>query len=464
MGVGVGVECVLCRQTGPAAIPISGSAPSGRQKQRGAAALRDNPWMLDQNDHQPDLFGAEPGAAGQPAEALVRIAGPATRLSKPQKEFNRMVERIGLLRAHLGQWQAAGDACRQRAAVELTPLQQRLAGLQRDMVLWIDSYLAQPPQGERLPKKLRAKLVAMLRMLAATMLQAGPDADVEAAHDRHSPQSHREDLREQADLAAAVLGQAIGDERLFEGEAASVEELLQRAAQRLQEGKDSDDDTLDGHGQPAPGRRPSRADQARARDAKALQEASQSVREVYRRLASSLHPDREPDATERTRKTALMARVNEAYGRNDLLALLAVQLDIEQISADHLATVPDARLRHYVLVLKDQQAALETELAGLQLQVAGQRGDAPGLLGWPAKLLTHALDDDLRQMRQAIAAISEDGEALRDRHTRLGFLRMLQVDDPDDAIDPFEEMLLMQSLQDAMAAPPPKARGRGRRR
>ncbi len=42
------------------------------------------------------------------------------------------------------------------------------------------------------------------------------------------------------------------------------------------------------------------------------QQATQSVREVYRKLASALHPDRETDERQREAKTALMQRVNQA--------------------------------------------------------------------------------------------------------------------------------------------------------
>ncbi len=411
---------------------------------------------------QPDLFAANDAPAAP--QDLVRITGPAATLSKAQKDFNRLIDRIAGLRAHLAQWETADDACRQRAAAELTPLQQRLTELQRDALLWIDMYLVHPPKDERLTKALRAKLVAMLRLLATAVLQAGDDVEVEAAHDRHSRQSHREAQREQADLAAAMLGQAMGDDSLFEGEAGSVDELLQRAGQRLQAQGDDDADAGAASAEPAPGQRPSREDKARARDNKALQEASQSVREVYRRLASSLHPDREPDASERARKTLLMAKVNAAYASNDLLALLTVQMEIEQIDAEHLAGVPDTRLRHYIRVLKEQQQALEAELAALQLPVAEGRGAAPGLLAWPAMLLRQALDADLHRQRQAIAAISDDMQVLRDPHTRLAFLRTLQVDDPDAALDPFEELRLMQAMHEAAGSAGPKARGRGRKR
>ena len=63
----------------------------------------------------------------------------------------------------------------------------------------------------------------------------------------------------------------------------------------------------------------------RARDEKLKIEADEtslSIREVYRKLVSALHPDREPDPQERARKTALMQRVNQAYGSRQFDARL----------------------------------------------------------------------------------------------------------------------------------------------
>lgn len=46
---------------------------------------------------------------------------------------------------------------------------------------------------------------------------------------------------------------------------------------------------------------------------------SLSIRELYRKLASALHLDRESDLQERKWKTALMQRANHAYSKNNLL-------------------------------------------------------------------------------------------------------------------------------------------------
>src|SRR3546814_14629934 len=64
-------------------------------------------------------------------------------------------------------------------------------------------------------------------------------------------------------------------------------------------------------------------------------------------VCSSDLPDRESDERQRQAKTALMQRVNQAYAANDLLALLELQLEIEQIDPSHIANAGEARLKHY---------------------------------------------------------------------------------------------------------------------
>jgi len=412
-----------------------------------------------------DAAASPASAPPAPEQALVRVAATDRPLSKPQREFNRLTDLIARQRQALADWRAMQDRCQQRAASHLAPEQKKLAGLQRDTVLWIDAYLSAPPRGERLTKKPRQKLVFLLLTLAREVLECQPDPEVEAAHDRHAAQDHAEAQRMQLEMAAGMLGEATGDHGLFEGDAGSVEEMLQRAAERLRSRADSAaPDSSAADGAPEPWAGPSaRARKAEARDAKAREEASQSVRDVYRRLASSLHPDREPDAAERARKTALMARVNEAYGRNDLLALLTVQLEIEQIDAGHLAGLPDQRLKHFCLVLRDQLQAIEAELDEVTAPVAASLGARPDRVK-PGDLL-QLLDRQLALTRQACAALAQENQWLRDPATRADFLRQLQIDDPDELIDPFQEMLLRQAMDEAMAdlAAQP-AKGKRRRR
>ncbi|WP_143605999.1 hypothetical protein [Variovorax sp. 54] len=59
------------------------------------------------------------------------------------------------------------------------------------------------------------------------------------------------------------------------------------------------------------------------------------MRDIFRKLASAPHPDRETDAQQRKVKTALMQKANQAYAANDLLALLELQLQLQIDASAH---------------------------------------------------------------------------------------------------------------------------------
>jgi hypothetical protein len=105
-------------------------------------------------------------------------------------------------------------------------------------------------------------------------------------------------------------------------------------------------------------RKPSAAQQQAEQ---AQQDADTMLRSLYRQLASALHPDREPDETERRRKNALMGEANAAYERKDLVTLLNLQLQAELVDPDHLERVSDDKLKSLTLLLKRQVADLERE-------------------------------------------------------------------------------------------------------
>ena len=151
----------------------------------------------------------------------------------------------------------------------------------------------------------------------------------------------------------------------------------------------------------------------------AAQQASQSVREVYRKLASSLHPDREPDPAERVRKTALMQRANQAYADNKLLDLLQLQLEAEHIDAAHLARVSEERLQHYNRVLTSQYQELQVEVQSLRAHLQAQLPQHVRLSSKPAGLakiistnVQHLRQDGLH-LQRTMRALDEDPQLLK---------------------------------------------------
>ena len=237
----------------------------------------------------------------------------------------------------------------------------------------LDQLLDGEVVGPPLSKAQRRKLQAVLPPLARLLLEDGPDAEIEALFDKHSDVSHA-DLR-QAELADAesVFGEMLGDDLMQGHQAQSLEEMMRHAAQQLaaqaeqqsaQQARDARQAQAQAQARSQASGKASRVDAARQqKEEDAALQASQSVREIFRKLARALHPDREPDAALRQRKTQLMQQANQAYAQNDLLTLLSMQLDLEQIDEQHLAGLPDARLLHYNQVLREQLTALQQEVA-----------------------------------------------------------------------------------------------------
>src|ERR1019366_7485439 len=188
----------------------------------------------------------------------------------------------------------------------------------------------------------RAKLRQVLMNLVTGLLQDGNDESLAALRDKYSDVSDEQRRRSEMDLTEALLNDVFGLEVDADHGATSAEELLQHAQRKMQERADRPCDRIARRSKASA----AKAEAARAQREQAAREVSQSLREVYRKLVSALHPDREPDADARQRKTLLMQRVNQAYDGNDLLTVLGLQLEIEQIDAAHLSSVPPQRLAH----------------------------------------------------------------------------------------------------------------------
>lgn len=168
------------------------------------------------------------------------------------------------------------------------------------------------------------------------------------------------------------------------------------------------------------------------------------MRAVYRKLASELHPDRELDPDERVRKTALMQRVNQAYEAGDLLALLELQLEVEQLDAGALAGLARSRLMHYNLVLAEQLARLEEELVEVTLPFARvQPGPVPR--NFSPATVSRTLDADLKEMKAILRELKQDVVRFRDVDYLKASIRYYRVERPDE--DELEERMFEELVK-----------------
>ena len=382
---------------------------------------------------QATLFDATPATASE----LLRIDKSREKLSPAQQAFNRLTAQIEQSRASLQRWEALAQRVRERVVEELMPQVAAVALAQRELATLIDRLLSPPPTGIRMSKRRRRGAVDYLLGMIGELLQAGPDEELEAIHDRHSDCSLADQREfEQAielELAEAMLHDTLGADFVRDHGAQDAAELMRKAEEHLAEQRAAREQERSARKAKRAARNGSTQKQEqvaeeRAQDAQAV---SQSVREIYRKLVSSLHPDREPDPAERERKTVLMQRINGAYERRDLLTLLTLQMEVEQISAETIAGLPEKRLGHYNEVLREQLRALNLEIETLIAHLQSAVVDS-GESRSPRepKAFENALASSIKEVRKAHQEIRATILALSDPATQKS-----QLDEIAGALD-----------------------------
>jgi len=350
-------------------------------------------------------------------------------LSPAQRKFNRLQQHIEQARERLRAWEAAWPGFAKAYADGVLPLRRQAEQYRRDTATHLDHWLSEKgwAQGER--EALEGLLCDLAReVIEAHGLDAGQRAWWKDLHDRHAALSFDAENAHHMTVLKRMMeretGLDLGDAQ-FDNEA----DLMQHVRQRLHEERDAAAASGEAAAEPAPKPKKQSAAQRKRqaeREAVALQ-AQQSLRTVFRKLASALHPDRASDAADGERRTALMQRANAAYAADDLLALLTLQLEIEQIDAAHLRGASEAQLKHFNAVLQEQFDELQSEIALKERAFCAEFSLRPRQTLHPAKLAP-TLANAVADMRAVAYAAKRDLACVTTRDGTRRWLKKLKAE------------------------------------
>ncbi len=371
----------------------------------------------------PKLLGEHPPA---PAARALRIAPPGrSPLGKDQQTFNRLLSTLQARQAELAQWQALQDRHPQWVMNKLLPLQAQLLQARRDLILRCDAIL-EGRRGGATGKAERKQLIKVILDLCLAHLSAhGDDQPIIAIHDRHATTGHA--AREaDARRATSVFARETTDPEIdpdVDGEATAA--LVVDAAPGAEAEAEAEAERA--WASREAGRRSRQGGKARVRAAAAAaskqtaRDVSQTVRAVYRKLASASHPDRAVDAADRDRRHELMLRVNHANDGSDLLGLLTLQLEIEQLDAEELATLPGSRLEHYNQVLRAQAADVTLAVDRIETAFRMMLTSSPRLL--TPQIVERDLKRHIAAGRRELDLLEKLANAVLDPAFRRNWLR-----------------------------------------
>ncbi len=357
-----------------------------------------------------------PHARMKPPTSL-HIANAATReqpASPEHRRFKALLTRIEAARQRLAAWHEQLPIFARAHAARVQPERERLLAARRAWALELE-HIALGPWSKPDAKTLAQMLCA----LCGALLEASdePDEEIKALYNRYAEVDYDAAGRQQLDAMKSRL-EAMSGIDLGDDPVQSVDELMERVQAEMARQREAGDAPwmdaadLDRHRrQVAPKTRTAAQRRAEA-DEKRI---SQTVREVYRKLAAVLHPDRtSADATpvERTERTALMQRANSAYEAGDLLALLTLQLQIEQVDVAHAATVAASQVKHFNKVLAEQLREIEAAIDERQVAFGSSYGIVVQQRLKPEQLGA-LLKDQLREIAAASAELAGEQRVLR---------------------------------------------------
>ncbi len=348
-------------------------------------------------------------------------------LTKSQKEFNRLTKRIAKLRTDIRLVEEVSARLHQRMITVLLPLQQKYAESRAAMVQLFDKAC----RTGSFKSQERKKLGHLIQSIAFELILEENMDDLKEIYDRYATTSFDEEIAaaDQQDAAdiQELMAQMFGLHIEEEDELATPEQRQAFFEKRMAEEMAAQEE----HWRRQEERQANRPKTTRqlekeAQRAEEEKKISQSVREVYLELVKAFHPDLEQEEGEKQRKTEVMQRVTQAYEQNDLLTLLQLQLEFEQIDQDHLESLAEDRLRHFIKILRRQVAELEEALDDAQHQLP-QLAQQPMRMV-PPLYLEELFERDMKRVKNELRQLEKDLQRLSDPGYLKAWLKDYAID------------------------------------
>jgi len=350
--------------------------------------------------------------------AITTVAACTGAASPEHKRFETLLGKIDKARARLAAWQTGLTAYGQAHQSQVLPLQRALA---QERLKWA-LQLEQLQLAHKWSKADRATLSELICEVCGDLLSADEASDpaIKALYNRHAETDFDSELQ-QRDAVLQAMQQAFADAGADDAAAAGDQAAPPEAEDAA-------------HHTRKPSRKAARQTAAQKRAEEDERRISQTVREVFRKLASALHPDRLPPDTpeaERRLVNERMQRANAAYEAGDLLTLLELQLQIEQVDLAQAQGMAADQVRHFNQVLAGQLRELEAAIDERQHTFGvsygwwfGKRLD-PAMLGLVLKQRLQDLQADQQLVRDQQRLVGADPARLkpalkhwRQRHRR----------------------------------------------
>ena len=272
---------------------------------------------------------------------------PDAEHSPQQKKLNRLIEQIEQQKIQLEMWQKAKDEIQQYTQKTFMPVYTELHQVLFDQLeqLWngLSNYELSKADATQLDDKIYAlaKILQDSKLLNQQQLKKVDELYSYYLQSAEYTQNKKSKKKKISDVEDFFDGETYTDKTEFDdAEEWSTESYRQARAQ-------------------------AKLKRQQEKQAQAEKLTTQSLKTVYLKIASIIHPDREQDENKKVEKTELLQQANTAYEQQDLFYLLKLQIQIEQNQSVSKKGLTADQVKFYQLALDAQSQKLQSEIDDL---------------------------------------------------------------------------------------------------
>ena len=260
--------------------------------------------------------------------------------SAPEKKLNRLIDEIEQQKVLLAAWQNAQAEIRDYSQKALMPAYRDLYKTLYTQIQSLWNSLSCADLSKSDATQVDNKIQALAHLLKdSNMLEQGQLEEVAKLYAYYAQaQEYAKTKKNKKKATNVEEASSLSDEDLIEDwNNDSYQQAREQAKLKRQQDKQAQAEKL----------------------------VNQSLKTVYLKIASMIHPDREQDESKKIEKTELLQRANEAYEQEDLFFLLKLQLEIEQTKLTSNKGLGAEKIKFYQQALEAQSQDLKKQIQQL---------------------------------------------------------------------------------------------------
>lgn len=298
--------------------------------------------------------------------ALKTTVQPNIEVSPQHKKLNRLIESIEQQKLLLAEWENAKSEIQQYAGQKLMPAYHQLNQVlyQQLEQLWnsLSRYAFSQADLAELDEKIHDLALSLQSNQTLSEQQGDLIEQIIVFYQQKSEQrelKRTKSIKQNQHIQQHQCADNDLEQSLVDVSGIDMEQAIDQG-----ESWDWEHDFDQQHDQYSQAREQAKLKRKQDKQAQAEKMSEQSLKSVYLKIASIIHPDREPDEDKKAEKTELLQRANEAYEQQDLFYLLKLQLEVEQQRMNKKA-LSDEQLKFYQMALELQSTKLQNQIDAL---------------------------------------------------------------------------------------------------